>query len=159
MVGEEEGKERGFRVEDRRRFISPEGETRSAEESARPSSETRAREEAQSSSAPRPETPPYTHTTPPPETEITFSSFILGLTTQALIYMGEVPPAPGQPPQTDLSAAQQMIDILAMLKQKTAGNLDSGEEAMLGNALFDLRMRYVDLVKKSRGGAQKHEKQ
>jgi hypothetical protein len=35
-----------------------------------------------------------------------------------------------------------------MLKQKTAGNLDPGEDAMLNNALFDLRMRYVDLAKK-----------
>jgi hypothetical protein len=64
--------------------------------------------------------------------------------------MGEVPSAPGQPVQTDLSAAQQMIDVLAMLKQKTAGNLDAGEEAMLGNALYDLRIRYVELVKRHR---------
>ncbi len=71
-----------------------------------------------------------------------------GLSTQALIYMGEIPPAPGQPPQTDLAAAQQMIDVLAMLKEKTAGNLDAGEEMMLENALFDLRMRYVELAKK-----------
>lgn len=160
MTGEEEGKERGFRVEDRRRFVSlGEEETRPSEESARLSPEREVTEAAESSSTPRPETPPYTQATPPPETEITFSSFILGLTTQALIYMGEVTPAPGQQPQIDLSAAQQMIDILAMLKQKTAGNLESGEETMLGNALFDLRMRYVDLVKKSRGGTHKRDKQ
>jgi hypothetical protein len=66
------------------------------------------------------------------------------------MYMGEMPPAPGQPPQTDLSAAQQMIDVLTMLQQKTKGNLDAGETAMLENALFDLRMRYVDLAKKGR---------
>jgi hypothetical protein len=66
------------------------------------------------------------------------------------MYMGEMPPAPGQPPHTDLSAAQQMIDVLTMLQQKTKGNLDAGEAAMLENALFDLRMRYVDLAKKGR---------
>jgi len=43
-----------------------------------------------------------------------------------------------------------MIDVLAMLKEKTAGNLDAGEEMMLENALFDLRMRYVELAKKGR---------
>jgi hypothetical protein len=69
------------------------------------------------------------------------------------MYMGEIPSVPGQPEQTDLSAAQQMIDVLAMLKQKTAGNLDAGEEAMLGNALFDLRMRYIDLARRRREGA------
>jgi hypothetical protein len=37
-----------------------------------------------------------------------------------------------------------------MLKEKTAGNLDTGEEMMLENALFDLRMRYVELAKKGR---------
>ena len=66
------------------------------------------------------------------------------------MYMGEMPPAPGQPPHMDLSAAQQMIEVLAMLQQKTKGNLDAGEAAMLENALFDLRMRYVDLAKKGR---------
>ena len=43
-----------------------------------------------------------------------------------------------------------MIDVLAMLQQKTKGNLDAGEAAMLESALFDLRMRYVDLAKKGR---------
>ena len=65
------------------------------------------------------------------------------------MYMGEIPPAPGQPVQTDLSAAQQMIDVLAMLQQKTTGNLDTGESSMLEHALFDLRMRYVELAKKA----------
>jgi hypothetical protein len=65
------------------------------------------------------------------------------------MYMGEISSAPGQPVHTDFAAAQQMIDVLAMLKQKTTGNLDAGEAAMLENALFDLRMHYVDLVKKS----------
>jgi hypothetical protein len=43
-----------------------------------------------------------------------------------------------------------MIEVLAMLQQKTKGNLDGGEAAMLENALFDLRMRYVELAKKGR---------
>jgi hypothetical protein len=66
------------------------------------------------------------------------------------MFMGEIPLAPDQPPQTDLVAAQQMIDVLAMLQQKTQGNRDTAEDAMLENALFDLRMRYVALVKNTR---------
>jgi hypothetical protein len=75
------------------------------------------------------------------------------------MYMGEIPSAPGQPVQTDLAAAQQMIDILALLKQKTAGNLDPGEDAMLGNALYDLRMRYVELARQHSEAAQSKSKE
>jgi hypothetical protein len=148
MAEEEEGKGRGFRVEDKRRFVPTSGEPRPPENSPDQPQETISPKVDESSEAQRPEIPPRSSI--PPPSEISFSSFILGLTTQALIYMGEIPPAPGHPIQTDLSSAQQMIDILSILKQKTAGNLDTGEEAMLGNALFDLRIRYVDLVKKSR---------
>jgi hypothetical protein len=151
MAEEEKESGRGFRVEDRRRFTSTTDEPRSNESPEQPAGPTppeeptppRAEPRHAAASAPRP--------------EISFSSFLLGLSTQALMYMGEISPAPGQPPQTDLSAAQQMIDVLAMLQQKTTGNLDSGEAAMLENALFDLRMRYVELAKKDRAPSPKKE--
>jgi hypothetical protein len=44
--------------------------------------------------------------------------------------------------------AKQMIDILAMLKDKTRGNLDSNEDRLMQDSLFDLRMKYVEAVKK-----------
>ena len=148
---EEQEDKRGFKVQDRRRFSSETGEVRETEETISPA-------EAPAQAAPtaataRPEEPrreqPRSSGRPTAaQPEISFSSFLLGLSTQALMYMGEIPEAPGQPPHADLAAAQQMIDVLAMLKQKTTGNLDPGESAMLENALFDLRMRYVELVKK-----------
>jgi hypothetical protein len=150
MATEEKESERGFRVQDRRRFTSTTDEPHSGESSEQPAEHT-PREEPASP----PHAEPRHAASSPPRPEISFSSFLLGLSTQALMYMGEIPPAPGQPPQTDLSAAQQMIDVLAMLKQKTTGNLDSGEEAMLENALFDLRMRYVELAKKDRDTSQR----
>jgi len=143
MASEEKENERGFRVQDRRRFTSTADEPRSDESSEQP---TEHAPPAAETASPHMESRHATSSVP--HTEISFSSFLLGLTTQALMYMGEIPSAPGQPPQKDLSAAQQMIDVLAMLQQKTAGNLDSGEEAILENALFDLRMRYVELAKK-----------
>ena len=150
---EEQEDKRGFKIQDRRRF-SPEtgearetGETTQSSEAPSPDLAT-ARPEESRTEQPRNQRP----TAVPPE--LSFSSFILGLSTQALMYMGEIPAAPGQPVQTDLEAAQQMIDVLAMLKQKTAGNLDTGEAAMLENALFDLRMRYVELAKKSQNPSQ-----
>ena len=147
MATEEKESERSFRVEDRRRFTSVTEDlpsNQSSDQAAEPSPP----EEPRSSSSPHMDA--GHSTSPPPHAEISFSSFILGLSTQALVYMGEIPPAPGQPPQTDLAAAQQMIDVLSMLKQKTTGNLDAGEEMMLESALFDLRMRYVELAKKGR---------
>ena len=146
MAAEEKESGRSFRVEDRRRFASATDDLGSNESSDQ-AAEHSPPEEPRSSS---PQVDAQHSASPPPRPEISFSSFILGLSTQALIYMGEIPPAPGQPPQPDLAAAQQMIDVLAMLKEKTAGNLDTGEEMMLENALFDLRMRYVELAKKGR---------
>ena len=144
MAEEEQESNRGFRVQDRRRFSPETGEPRPTEEP----------EKTETQAAPQQEPPPpsqeRTERASSPKVEISFASFILGLSTQALMYMGEMPPAPGQSPQTDLSAAQQMIDVLTMLQQKTKGNLDAGETAMLESALFDLRMRYVDLAKKGR---------
>ncbi len=147
MAAEEKESSRSFRVEDRRRFASVADDLRS-NESSNQAAEHSPPEEPRSSSSPQVDA--QHSAPPPPRPEISFSSFILGLSTQALIYMGEIPSAPGQPPQTDLAAAQQMIDVLAMLKEKTAGNLDAGEEMMLESALFDLRMRYVELAKKGR---------
>lgn len=140
---EEQENKRGFRVQDRRRFSPETGEPRSVEDVPQ-MSETAAAAEQEAPHADQ----PRAARSSPSIGKISFSSFILGLSTQALMYMGEIPPAPGQPVQADFSAAQQMIDVLAMLQQKTAGNLDAGESTMLENALFDLRMRYVELAKK-----------
>lgn len=147
---EEQEDKRGFKVQDRRRFSPETGEAREAEETGQ-AAETPAQTAAgtaRTEEEPRREPPRGSGRPTAAQSEIAFSSFVLGLSTQALMYMGEIPPAPGQPVQTDLIAAQQMIDVLAMLKQKTTGNLDAGEAAMLENALFDLRMRYVDLARK-----------
>jgi hypothetical protein len=151
MAEEEHEGGRGFRVQDRRRFSPTTGEPRPVESSEQTSGPP-TQEESGISRPPHTGTERSSSSRPP--AEISFSSFILGLSTQALMYMGEIPPAPGQPQQTDLAAAQQMIDVLAMLKQKTTRNLDAGEEAMLESALFDLRMRYVELARKSRDTAQ-----
>ena len=143
MAEEDQESNRGFRVQDRRRFSPETGEARATEEV----------DKTEAKAAPQPESAANlgkTERPTAPKVEISFASFILGLSTQALMYMGEMPPAPGQSPQVDLSAAQHMIDVLAMLQQKTKGNLDQGEAAMLESALFDLRMRYVDLAKKGR---------
>jgi len=45
--------------------------------------------------------------------------------------------------------AQQLIDILGMLREKTRGNLDHDEQALLDAILFDLRMKYVEIARRN----------
>ena len=77
--------------------------------------------------------------------EITLSTFILSLSTQVLLHLGEIPGPAGEKPERDMLAAKQVIDILGLLREKTKGNLDEDEAALLDNVLYDLRMRYVEL--------------
>jgi len=83
----------------------------------------------------------------------TFTGFIISLTTTAAVHFGDYPdPATGETRPPNLDAAQQMIDILAMLEQKTRGNLSAQERSLLEQVLYDLRMRYV-AAQQAAGGA------
>jgi uncharacterized membrane protein len=76
-------------------------------------------------------------------------TFLVGLSTQVLVHLGEIPdPGTGQI-QRDLEAAQNIIDLIGIIRDKTRGNLDKDEQPMIDNILFDLRMRYVELAKPS----------
>lgn len=131
--------QRGFTVKDRRRF-SESGEVRESEPA---STEPAAPPPA---SAPTPEPDPHAAAREGVASEpVTFSTFVLGLSTQALLHLGEIPNPVTQKLETDLDAARQLIDILGMLAQKTRNNLEPGEQSLLESALYDLRMRYVEL--------------
>jgi hypothetical protein len=52
----------------------------------------------------------------------------------------------GGQPQVDLIGARQTIDTLGMLAEKTRGNLTPKEQAFLQNALYELRMAYVEVT-------------
>ena len=72
----------------------------------------------------------------------------LGLSTQAGMLMGDLPdPESGEKVQ-DLPAVRQLIDILGMLREKTAGNLEKDEEKLFDKILFDLRTQFVEKSKK-----------
>ena len=78
-----------------------------------------------------------------PLPEVTFATFILSLNTSALVHLGELPEPGKTEPQEDLALARHAIDTIAMLKEKTKGNLSKDEEALVDNILFDLRMKFV----------------
>ncbi len=82
-----------------------------------------------------------------PLPEINFSSFILSLSTSALMHLGEVPDPQDQKIEKNLPLAKQSIDILGMLKEKSRGNLNPDEEKLLDHLLADLRWRYIRAAK------------
>jgi hypothetical protein len=77
---------------------------------------------------------------------ISFAGFVLSLAQTAAVHFGDVPdPASGKKVEANLRAAQQMIDILALLEEKTRGNLKTEERQLLEQILYELRLRYVEV--------------
>jgi len=76
---------------------------------------------------------------------IDFSTFVLSLSHSALVNLGDAPsPVDGRRDE-NLPMARQTIDLLALLELKTNGNLTGEEERVLQQALYDLRLRYVEV--------------
>ena len=83
---------------------------------------------------------------------ISFVAFVLSLAHTAAVHFGDVPdPVSGAKAETNLPAAQQMIDILSLIELKTRGNLTAEERQLLEQVLFELRMRFVEAVKSADG--------
>ena len=59
----------------------------------------------------------------------------------------------GMQPQVDIIGARQTIDTMSLLAEKTKGNLTAKEENFLQNALYELRMAYVEVT-----NAHRHER-
>jgi len=146
MTGEEhEG--RAFKVQDRRRF-SETGEARpdvdAGEHAPGQEKETAPTQEATDAAAREYQKEPRQQQLP----ELNFAAFVISLSTQALAHLGEIPDPVEGAVRVDLNAARQMIDILVILRDKTKGNLDSAESGLLENALYDLRMKYVEKARR-----------
>ena len=138
---EDKDSSRGFRVTDRRRFT----EDSEAHEETHASEEAEAAAPGPEPAAPGPEPEPAGG--PSPDEPVSFSTFILGLSTQALLHLGDIEsPVSGQV-ERDLGAARHVIDILGILQAKTTNNLEQAEDRLLEAVLYDLRMRYVELVR------------
>lgn len=81
--------------------------------------------------------------------EVTFSSFVLSLSTTAMYHFGDFPDPVTKKAEKNLAAAKQTIDMLNMIKIKTVGNLDNNEKEIMEGILYELMMRYVK--EKARG--------
>ena len=75
---------------------------------------------------------------------LSFTAFVLSLASTAAIHFGDIPDPTGARSDLNLEGAAQMIEILALLDQKTRGNLTAEERQVLEQVLFELRMRFVE---------------
>lgn len=75
--------------------------------------------------------------------EVTFSSFVLSLSTTVMYHLGDFPDPDTKKAEKNLAAAKQTIDMLNMIRIKTSGNLDVNEKELLEGILYELMMRYV----------------
>ena len=127
--------DKGYKVTDRRAF-TPEGELRDDQA-------------ATSQGADQPAAAPRQTAGGVAFPEIDFTTFVLSLASNALIQMGAAAAGPEGGGEVDLPLARQTIDIIAMLQQKTRGNLSGEEERLVDHILYDLRMQYVAATKRA----------
>lgn len=150
--------EKGFTVKDRRLF-SEDGSRRedqpaekpapdapgTAPESPAPGEGRRAKEAAQAfSEAKKAEDASerrQAHQLPPVE----FSGLVLSLAHAALLHLGQIPGPDGNAMPADFQLARHTIDTIAMLRDKTKGNLTKDEQELIDTSLTDLRLVFVKL--------------
>jgi hypothetical protein len=135
-MSKESESDRGFKVEDRRRFDT-EGRPRGCPSPSATAGQGRLRQEG--AGEPAPSEAPCAEAAALPE--IDFSTFILSLVTSAMVHLGEAPHPEGAQ-RKDLALAKQTIDIIGLLRDKTQGNLTPDESRLLDEVLFDLRLRF-----------------
>jgi hypothetical protein len=77
--------------------------------------------------------------------KVDFSTFVLSLGTTALYQLGVLDdPESGEAGEADPLIAEQTIDTLEMLREKTRGNLDEVERKLIESLLHELRLRFVE---------------
>jgi type IV secretory pathway VirB10-like protein len=77
--------------------------------------------------------------------EMNFERVIESFYMSALIQMGAIR-QDNEPPRVDIIGARQTIDSLAILQEKTKGNLTDREKTLLQNVLFELRMAFIEIT-------------
>jgi len=124
----------GFVIKDKRIFAES-GEVKPPDAQATPAAEEtkpKSPELSQSANDNEPDYPP-----------ISFTTFVLSLSTSALFHFGDFPDQDGSKAEKNLPAAKQTIDILDMLNDKTKGNLNEDENQLIQSVLYELKLRYV----------------
>lgn len=74
---------------------------------------------------------------------VSFSSFVVSLAGSAMVQLGEAPDPTSGKKATNLALARNTIDLLGVLKEKTAGNLDDEEGRLLDSVLYECRNKFI----------------
>jgi hypothetical protein len=77
--------------------------------------------------------------------DMNFDKLVQSLYMTAALQMG-AGAQPGEQPRVDILGARQSIDMLSVLVEKTKGNLTDKEQRLLQNALFELRMMFMEIT-------------
>lgn len=133
----DEQETQGFTVRDRRILATEEEEERAPEEKQASPDAQRAQPDKQ---------PTDTSAEDVPLPDPTFSSFMnFFFVRQTLMFLGQIPELANE---KNIPMAKYLIDMLAVIKEKTQGNLTDDEQKQLDTFLTDLRMLYVKSVAK-----------
>jgi len=81
------------------------------------------------------------------ELEPSFSIFLTSLGMQAMIFLGEMPNPLSNETKVEIARAKYMIDSIAMIKDKTQGNLSAEEGKLIDDVLYGLRLKYAEKKK------------
>jgi hypothetical protein len=114
---------------------SVENERQKNQENTSPSADS----ESASSASPQ-DSPEEQDAVPP---EINFLNYITSLIYQTMVFLGEIPNPLNNRQEKNLNQAKLLIDTLAMLREKTTGNLTQQENEILEASLYELQMKYV----------------
>lgn len=91
--------------------------------------------------------------TVPPRAAALFMHLVLGLQQSGMMALGKLMNPITRKIETNLDIARDTIDTLAAIEARTRGNLEPDEERVLRQVLTELRMNYLETVKKSGGAA------
>ena len=93
------------------------------------------------------------------QNELLFMQLVMMFQGMALQNLGKVMNPMTNQIERNLEQAKNMIDILGMLDEKTKGNLNDNEQRLMEHVLFELRMNYVDELKKGETSEEQAEEQ
>src|SRR3954464_11921127 len=81
-----------------------------------------------------------------------FIEFVMMQAQNAALFLGQIPNPQTGKGEVNLELAKMFIDQLAMIQDKTRGNLTNEEAAVLGNTISNLQMAFVEVTREVKGG-------
>ena len=81
-----------------------------------------------------------------PLPNVDFATLVLSLSHSALVHLGQADDPDELESRIDLTLARHSVDLIALLEEKTKGNLTGQEERLIGSVLVDLRARMLELA-------------